>query len=96
MYRNYLDKACFQHDMTYGKYKELTKRTELVKILRNKAFKIASNPKYIGYGRRLASMVYKFFDKHLLVVVLNLCKINNLQMNRINQPIIRKLKSLSF
>ena len=63
MYRNYLDKACFQHDMTYGKYKELTKRTELVKILRNKAFKIASNPKYIGYGRRLASMVYKFFYK---------------------------------
>ena len=63
MYRNYLDKACFQHDMTYGKYKELTKRTELVKILRNKAFKIASNPKYIEYGRRLASMVYTSFDK---------------------------------
>ena len=47
--RNDLDKDCFQHDMAYGKYKYLTKRTESDKVLRDKAnnpFKIASNPKY--------------------------------------------------
>ena len=63
IYRNELDKACFQHDMAYGKSKDLTKRTQSDKVLRDKAFKIASDPKYDGYQRGLASMVYKFFDK---------------------------------
>ena len=49
--------------MTYGKYKDLTKRTQSDKALRDKAFKIASNPKNDGYERGLASMVYKLFDK---------------------------------
>ena len=44
IYKNDLDKACFEHDMTYGKYKDLAKRTESDKFLRIKAFKIASNP----------------------------------------------------
>ena len=61
--RNELDKACFQHDIAYGKSKDLTKRTRLDKVLRDKVFKITSDPKYAGYQRRLASMVYKFFDK---------------------------------
>ena len=39
------------------------KKTQSDKVLRNKAFKIASDPKYDGYQRGLASMVYKFFDK---------------------------------
>ena len=47
--------------MFYGDFKDLAKRTALDKVLKNKAFKIASNPKYDGYQRRLAS--YKFFDK---------------------------------
>ena len=63
IYRNDLDKACFQHDMTYGKSKDLAKTTQSDKVLRDKAFKIASNPKYDGYQRGLASMVYMFFDK---------------------------------
>ena len=63
IYKNELDKACFQHDMAYGKSKDLVKRTQSDKILKDKAFKIASNPKYDGYQRGLASMVYKFFDK---------------------------------
>ena len=63
IYRNELDKACFQHDMAYGKSKDLTKRTQSDKVLRDKAFQIASNPKYDGYQRGLASMVYKSFDK---------------------------------
>ena len=44
--------------MVYGKYKDLTKRTEPDKILKDKAFKNASNPKDDGYKRRLASMVF--------------------------------------
>ena len=63
IYRNELDKACFQHNMAYGKSKDLAKRTQSDKVLRDKAFKIASDPKYDGYQRGLASMVYKFFDK---------------------------------
>ena len=62
-YKNELDKACFQHDMAYGKSKDLIKRTQSDKSLRDKAFKIASDPKYDGYQRGLASLVSKFFDK---------------------------------
>ena len=49
--------------MAYGNSKDLAKRTQSDKILKDKAFKIASDPKYDGYQRGLASMVYKFFDK---------------------------------
>ena len=63
LYKNKLDKACFQHDMTYGKSKDLAKRTQSDKVLRDKVFKIASHPKYNGYQKGLASMVYKFFNK---------------------------------
>ena len=63
IYKNELDKACFQHDMAYGDFKDLARRTASDKILRDKAFNIAKNPKYDGYQRGLASMVYKFFDK---------------------------------
>ena len=63
IYKNELDKAYFQHDMTYGDFKELARRTASYKILRDKAFDIAKNPKYDGHKRGLASMVYNFFDK---------------------------------
>ena len=63
IYKNDHDKVCFQHDMAYGKYKDLTKRTQSGKVLRNKAFEIGSNSKYDGYQRGLVSIVYKFFDK---------------------------------
>ena len=63
IYKNELDKACFQHNMAYSKAKGLVRRTQSDKVIRNKAFKIASDPKYDGYQRGLASMVYKFFDK---------------------------------
>ena len=61
--RNELEKACFQHDMAYGDFKDLTKRTAADKFLRDKAFNIAKDLKYDGYQRGLASLVYKFFDK---------------------------------
>ena len=49
--------------MAYGKSKDLAKRTQPDKLLRDKAFKTASDPKYDGQQRGLASMVYNFFDK---------------------------------
>ena len=63
IYKNELDKACFQRDMAYGDFRNLKRRTASDKILRDKAFNTAKNPKYDGYERRLASMVYTFFDK---------------------------------
>ena len=70
IYKNELNKACIRHDMPYGKAKDLVRRTQSDKILRDKAFKIVSDPKYDGYQRGLASMVYKCFDKNLVEVVL--------------------------
>ena len=61
--KNELHKAYFQHDMAYGDFEDLKRRTASDKILRNKVFNIAKNPKYDGYERGLASMVYKLFDK---------------------------------
>ena len=52
IYRNQLDKACFQHDMAYGDFKDLTKRTAADKVLRDKAFNITTDPKYDEYQRR--------------------------------------------
>ena len=64
IYKNELDKACFQHDnMACGKTKDLVIRTQSDKVIKDKAFKIASYRKYDGYQRWLSSMVYKFFDK---------------------------------
>ena len=63
IYRNELDKACFQHDSAYADHKDLINRTEADKFLRDNAYDIASNSEYDGYQRGLASMVYKFFDK---------------------------------
>ena len=62
IYKNELDKACSVHDVAYSDSKDLTKRTAVDKILKNEAFDIAKDPKYDGYQRGLASMVYKFFD----------------------------------
>ena len=49
--------------MAYGDFQDLTRRTASDKVMRDKAFSIAKNPKYDGYQRELASMIYKFFDK---------------------------------
>ena len=96
IYRNELDKACFQHDMAHGDFKDLAKRTALDKILRDEAFNIAKIPKYDGYQRGAASMVISFLIKNPQVVVLmmKLNKINNL-MKIIYKPILKK-KSLFF
>ena len=55
IHKSELDKAFFQHDMAYGKSKDLAKRTQSYKVLRDKAFKIVSDLKHDGH--------YKFFYK---------------------------------
>ena len=99
VYKNDLDKAWFQHDMAYGKSKDLAKRTQSDKVLRDKAFKIASDPKYEGYQRGLASMVYKFFDKRssgsgVAVSLANksATKPDNQLENELHRQIIRKFQ----
>ena len=91
IYKNELDKACFQHDMTYGKSKDLMKRTESDKVLRDKVFEIASDLKYDGYQRGLASMVYKFFDKKSSTGA-SKAEPNYQLANKLHRQIIRKFK----
>ena len=90
IYRNELDKACFQHDMAYGDFKDLAKRTAADKVLRDKAFNIAKDPKYDGYQRGLASMVSKFFDKKTAELIL--CPQNEQLAEEVYKPIIRTFK----
>ena len=90
IYKNELDKACFQHDMAYWKSKDLIKRTHSDKFLKNKAFKIASNPNYNGYQRGLASMLYKIFDKKSKGS--GIIEPNYQLANELHKPIIRKFK----
>ena len=77
--------------MAYGDFKDLKRRQASDKILRDKAFNIAKNPKYDGYQRGLASMVYKFFDKKSTGS--SVAKEPNYQLaNELHKPVIRKYK----
>ena len=85
--------------MAYGDFKDLAERTAADKVLRGKAFKIASDQKYDGYQRGLDSMAYKFFDKNLqgsgcpLSSALQLANKENIQLaDELHKPIIRKFK----
>ena len=100
-YINELDKACFQHDMAYRDFKDLKKRTAAHKVLKDKSFNIAKNPKYDGYQRGLAPMVYKFFDKKTAgsgVTLTNKSAIISIPQNEqlaeeLHKPIIKKFKT---
>ena len=95
IYKNELDKACFQHDMAYGKTKDLVKRTQSDKVLKDKAFKIPSDPNYDGYQRGLTSMVYKVFDKKSSGS--GIANEPNYQLaNEIHKLIVRKFKQGKF
>ena len=91
IYRNKLDKACFQYDSAYADHKDLINRTEADKVLRDKAYDIASNPEYDGYQRGLASMVYKFFDKKSIGSGIATTKpSSSILADELHKPIIRK------
>ena len=78
--------------MAYGDFKDLTKRTAADKVLRNKAFKIASDQKYDGYQRGLTSMEYRFFDKKSQGSGLASNKENIQLADELHKPVIRKFK----
>ena len=108
IYKNELDKACFVHDAAYSDSKDLTKMTVADKILKNKAFDIAKDPKYDGYQRELASMVYKFFDSKVASpdkksvgsgakrVNTKLISQNEQLAEELRNPIIRKFKKEKY
>ena len=85
----------------YGDFKDLARRTASDKTLRDKAFSIARNPKYYGYQRGLASMVYIFFDKKSASLTdksvsgsgVNIpLKFNEQLAKELHKPVIRKFK----
>ena len=91
-YKNELDKACFQHNSAYGDFKDLAKRTAADEVLRNKAFKIASDQKHYGYQRGLFSMVYKLFYKKSQGSGIANNKESIQLADELHKPIIRKFK----
>ena len=92
IYRNELDKACFQHDMAYGDFKDFAKITAADKVLRDKAFNIAKDPKFDGYQRELASMLYKVFDKKTKGSGIKFMPQNEQLAEELHKLIIRKFK----
>ena len=94
-YKNDLNKTFFQHDISYGRSKDLAKRTKPDKVLRDKAFEIASDSKYDGYQRGLASMIYKFFDKKSSGGAIK-AEENYELANELHKQIIRKFKKSLF
>ena len=94
IYKSELDKACFADDAAYSDSKYLTKRTITGKIVRDNAFNIAKDPKYDGYQRGLASMVYKFFDKKSKGSGINtkLTRQNQQLAEELHKPIIKKFE----
>ena len=83
--------------MAHVKSKDLVKRTQSDKFLRDKAFKNVIDPNYDGYQRRLASTVYKFFNKKSsgMEVVL-MSQITSWQINFINQLLESSRKKSLF
>ena len=95
IYRNDLDKACFQHDSANADNKGLINRTKADKVLRDKAYNIASIPEYDGYQRGLASMVYNFFDKKSLGS--GITRDSSLILaDELHKPVIRKFNKIKI
>ena len=102
IYQMELDKACFQHEMAYGDFKDLTRRTASDIILTDKAFYTAKNPKYNLYHKSLASTFYKFFDKESTLFADNSTpggafknkSMSNQELaEELHKPIIRKIEN---
>ena len=92
IYKNELDKICFQHDIAYGDFKYLAKRTASDKVLRDKAFNIAKNFKYDRYQRWLASVVYKLIGKKSAGSGVNTHANNEKLADQLHKPIIKRIR----
>ena len=95
IYQNEVDNIRLQHDEVYGYFKDLSRRTTANKVLRDTVFNIAKNLKYDGYQCRLASMVYKFFDKKTSgrTVKYETISIKEL-VEELHKPIIRRFEKI--
>ena len=82
--------------MAYGDFKDLKRRTASDKVLRDKAFNIAKDPKYDGYQSGLASMVYKYFDKNPKGGVNIPLEFNEKLAKELHKPVIRNFKKEQF
>ena len=82
IYKKEFDKPCFHPDLAYGDFQDLERRTASDKSLRDKVLNIAKNPKYDGYQRGLASMVYKFFDRKSAGSGVNVHANNKIKQNQ--------------
>ena len=80
--------------MTYGDFKDLTKRTAADKVLGDKAFNFAKDPKSNGYQRGLSSMVYKFFDKKTAGSDIKSIPQNEQLAEELHKPILTKFKKI--
>ena len=96
VFKNELDKDCFVHDAAYSDSKDLTKRTIADKNFKNRAFDIAKDPKYDGYQRGLASMVYKFFDSKISGSGAKLIPENKQLANELHKPINKKFEKEKY
>ena len=95
LYRNELDKTCFKHDAAYTKYKDVENRLISDQKFKNRAYDIASNPKYDGYQRGLASIVYKFLDSKVAPLDKKTISVKDIKNNKIlaeelHKPVIKK------
>ena len=95
IYKNELDKACFAHDAANSDFKEIKNRIAADKILRDKAYEIAKNPKYYGSQRGLASIVCRFFDKKTAGSGVNMLQ-NDQLCQELHKPIIKKFKTRKY
>ena len=83
--------------MAYGDFKDLNRRTFADKVLRDKAFNIVKDPKYDGYQRGLASMVYKYFDKKTSGSGIKNENISNKELTEeLHKPIIKNFNKKKF
>ena len=90
--QNESDKACFEHDIAYGYFKDLNWITYADKVLPNKAFNFDKDPKYAGYQHLLASVVYIFFDEKTSGSGIKNENISNRELaEELHKAIIRKL-----
>ena len=88
IFKNELDKACFKHDSADAGCKDLLNRTRADKVLKDRAYEIASDPKYDGYQRGLAAMVYKFFDEKVGSGFINTSSAK--LADELHKPVIKK------
>ena len=90
-----LDAACFQHDSAYAKYKDRANRRQSDIVVKNKALKIASDPRVNGYQRGFASMVYRFFNERTKESGINNkgnLLVNSQLAEELQKPIIKNFK----